>query len=82
MRRKIAEINTDDAAHCIFDRNLARYKFDIVCQDCHTPLEVAYHEEMLYSVLCPGCKTITLVKAINPIVAAQRSGGYIRKREG
>lgn len=82
MQRKIAEINTDDAAHCIFDRNLVRHKFNIVCQDCHTPLEVAYHEEMLYSVLCPSCKTITLAKAINPIVAAQRSGGCIRKREG
>lgn len=82
MTREKGATTTDKAAHQLFDTNLARYKFDIVCQNCHTPLEVAYHEEMLYSILCPGCKKIMLIKARNPVEAAKNAGGCTRTMEG
>ena len=79
VKYKITDINTDDAAHHIFDKNLVRHKFGIVCKECGETLEVAYHEKMLYSVLCPGCKKITLVKAQNPAEAAKKSGGRLER---
>lgn len=82
MARVKGTTTADQAAHNLFDTNVVRHKFDVVCKICHKPLEVAYHEEMLYSVLCPGCKKITLVKAWNPTEAAKKSGGCTRKPEG
>ena len=82
MARVKGATEADQAAHTLFDKNLVRHKFDIVCRACHKPLEVAYHEEMLYSVSCPCCKKITLRKAWSPAEAARNSGGCTRKAEG
>lgn len=55
----------DQAAHLLFDDNSYRRKTFTPCRCCGGELEMAYHEERLYSFKCKKCETITLVKAWN-----------------
>lgn len=69
MARTKGATAADRAAHVVFDtislfgggRNHGNY-----CFSCGTALLTAYHEERLYSVHCPTCGTVTLIKAGNP----------------
>lgn len=45
-----------------------------LCRACGTTLRTAYHEERLYSVRCPKCDIVLLVKAGNPLEAALTIG--------
>ena len=67
-------MDIDRAAHGLYSLRLIRRPQRAYCRRCGTTLETAYHEERLYSVYCPDCKTVTLVKAENPAVAAKIVG--------
>lgn len=58
---------TDQYAHVCFDRiefcNVPTNNQGHYCRICGTQLQTMYHEERLYSVHCPVCETVTLVKA-------------------
>lgn len=70
--------DTDKAAHRLFDKitayHLTAYTAGHRCRHCGAQLETMYHEERLYSVTCPVCETITLVKA-NNLPSAERQVG-------
>lgn len=73
MAREKGATRTDKAAHLAFDNirtfgNGGRNNGG-KCPICGTNLLTAYHEEMLYSVHCPFCRMVTLVKASNPNAA-------------
>jgi DNA-directed RNA polymerase subunit RPC12/RpoP len=67
-------MDIDRAAHGLYSLRLIRKHAPAHCRRCGTTLETAYHEDRLYSVACPDCKTVTLVKARNPAAAAQIVG--------
>ena len=80
-RRKGATY-ADQAAHRIFDAvctygNGGR-NHGASCPRCGTKLLTAYHEEALYSVHCPACCIVSLVKASNPASAESK----VAKGEG
>lgn len=73
MAREKGATRTDKAAHLVFD-NICTFdngsrNHGGKCPICGTNLLTAYHEEMLYSVHCPCCSMVTLVKATNPSAA-------------
>ena len=74
-------LSSDAHAHAVFGDNLLRRRASAYCRRCGTDLETAYHEERLYSVACPDCKTVTLVKASNPDEAARIVGEPIPCKE-
>lgn len=67
-------MDIDRAAHGLYSLRLIRRPAPAYCRRCGRILETAYHEDRLYSVACPDCKTVTLVKAKNPAAAAQIVG--------
>lgn len=75
-------MDIDRAAHGLYSLRLIRRPAPAYCRRCGTTLETAYHEERLYSVACPDCKTVTLVKARDPAGAAQIVGEPMPQREG
>lgn len=75
-------MDIDRAAHGLYSLRLLRRPAAAYCRRCGTTLETAYHEERLYSVACPDCKTVTLVKARNPTAAARIVGEPMPRREG
>ena len=44
----------------------------VLCRGCDKPVTVVYHESQIYSVQCPRCELVTLVKANNPEQAARK----------
>lgn len=70
MERKKGATITDQYAHVCFDRiefcNVPTNNQGHYCRQCGTKLQTMYHEERLYSVHCPVCETVTLVKAGSP----------------
>ena len=78
MSREKGATTTDKAAHRVFDafleNRLNGTNNGYRCRLCGTSLETAYHEERLYSVFCPVCDTVTLIKAGSPGRAEQRLG--------
>lgn len=70
MEREKGATTTDKAAHVAFDRiefcNVQANNKGHYCRKCGTQLQTMYHEERLYSVHCPVCETVTLVKAGSP----------------
>lgn len=46
----------------------------VFCRNCGTHLKVYYAEERLYAVKCAYCETATLVRAANPVKAAEFVG--------
>ena len=72
MARVKGATRTDQAAHLVFD-NIRTFSGGTnnggQCPQCSTALLTAYHEERLYSVHCPFCRTVTLVEATNPSAA-------------
>lgn len=70
---------TDKAAHWLFDTACTyaaiRRNHGHRCPRCGTALLTAYHEETLYSVHCPACSIVSLVKASNPAAAEAQAGG-------
>lgn len=81
MQRIIDEIRTDDAAHCLTEKNITRRNYGGRCPRCGAELETAYHEDRLYSVKCPRCETVTIVKARNPYEAEEKVGIVARPAE-
>lgn len=78
MAKQSGATRTDKAAHwlfdvaCTFDTGSRSYGRN--CPRCGTALLTAYHEEKLYSVHCPACSIVSLVKARNPYEAEQQVG--------
>lgn len=64
----------DKCAHKTHSTPIQRHPAPAYCRRCGETLRVAYHEERLYSVRCPDCETVTLVKAGNPTDAARIVG--------
>ncbi len=82
MAREKGATAADKAAHRLFDTKLPnRQSFPVICTRCNRELNVAYHEERLYSVECSGCETVTLVKARSPYEAAEKVGIIARPAE-
>ena len=79
MEKEKGATTTDKAAHRLFDNitayNLPAFNYGQHCGHCGAKLETQYHEERLYSVHCPACKTITLIKAPDP-ASAERWVAY------
>lgn len=75
---------TDKAAHWLFDVacacKLGGRNYGGRCPDCGTMLLTAYHESRLYSVYCPTCNAVTLVKSGNPYDAEAQVA--VGNREG
>ena len=46
----------------------------VFCRNCGTRLKVYYAEGRLYAVKCAYCETVTLVRAANPVEAAEFVG--------
>lgn len=67
-------LNVDISAHHVFETPLTRRNNGRKCIFCGHPLQTAYHEERLYSVLCPECGIVLLVKAGNPGFAEDAIG--------
>ncbi len=74
MAREKGATTADKAAHVIYDSLLLRRPRAAYCRRCGETLQTAYHEERLYSVWCPKCETVTLVKAGDPEKAARIVG--------
>lgn len=81
MEKEKGATATDRAAHHLFDTKEHRMPYPVICPRCNRELNVAYHEERLYTVECPGCETITLAKARNPYEAAAKVGIIARTIE-
>lgn len=72
-------MSTDEVMHRAFTAGLLRRPTGVRCRKCGTFLEIAYHEERLYSARCGVCEYVTLVKAQCPTDAVLKAAGY---REG
>lgn len=79
MERLSGGSRTDKAAHWLYDvvctcdtvsRNQGNH-----CPRCGTMLLTAYHGASLYSVHCPTCSVVSLVKASNPASAEAQVAG-------
>lgn len=70
MERVKGATAADRAAHRIFDStsayNTGSRNHGGRCPRCGAALLTAYHEEALYSVHCPYCCIVSLVKAGRP----------------
>ncbi len=68
----------DNMIHDIYSAMLPYAKLpcyaEVRCEVCGTPLKTYYAEGRLYLVKCGYCDTITMVKANNPIQAAEMVG--------
>lgn len=83
MARTKGATSADRVAHVFFDaitvfctggRNHGHR-----CPRCDTALLTAYHETRLYSVHCPTCDVVSLVKASNPAAAEAQVGEQIQE---
>ena len=78
MEKEKGATTTDKAAHLVFDTinfiHATVFNQGHYCRKCGTKLETMYHEERLYSVHCPVCETVTLVKAGSPAKAERMVG--------
>ena len=79
MAREKGATRTDKAAHWLFDvactYGTGGRNYGHRCTRCGTMLLTAYHEECLYSVNCPACSVVSLVKASNPASAEAQVAG-------
>lgn len=77
---RVVKPSIDWAAHAVFNgvlafselQGLCRNKTSVLCKGCDKPVTAVYHEDRLYSVCCPRCKTVALVEAENPEQAARK----------
>lgn len=74
---------TDKAAHWLFDVvctcKMGGRNYGGHCHCCGTPLLTTYHESRLYSVYCPACNVVSLVKSGNPADAETQVAGHIQE---
>lgn len=79
MAKTSGATRTDKAAHWLFDvtctYDTGSRNHGNTCPRCGTMLLTAYHEERLYSVHCPACSVVSLVKASNPASAEAQVAG-------
>ena len=72
---------TDKAAHWLFDVactcKMGGRNYGGRCPCCGTSLLTTYHESRLYSVHCPVCNVVSLVKSGNPADAEAQVAGHI-----
>lgn len=79
---RVKGASTDDiGAHQIYDAIVLPRNYGGLCARCGCELITAYHEERLYSVRCPKCETVTLVKAADPYKAEEKVGIVARPAE-
>lgn len=68
----------DKQIHAIFNAWTMYKKFpcwaDVRCKACGTPLKYYYAEDCLYLIKCDYCEVVTMIKASNPIHAAELVG--------
>lgn len=76
MARTKGATAADRAAHVLYDATTVygtgSRNHGASCPRCGTKLLTAYHEEALYSVHCPACSIVSLVKANNPAAAEKQ----------
>lgn len=84
MARTKGATSADRVAHVFFDAITVYItgsrNYGHRCH-CGTKLLTAYHEECLYSVHCPSCNIVSLVKDSNP-ASAEMAVAKIYQEDG